>query len=83
MFNSANTEKLNYYIVRILVDETPQTVVIHVDSNDITKMNYKTMNIQDLSQGIIDVGLNCKSYGVRTIAISSILTKSRIKQLHK
>ena len=83
MFNSASTEKLNYYIVRILVDETPQTVVIHVGSNDMTKMNYKTMNIQDLSQGIIDVGLNCKSYGVSTIAISSILTKSRIKQLHK
>ena len=69
MFTSANTEKLNYYIVRILVDETPQTVVIHVGSNDITKINYKTMNIQDLAQGIIDVGLNCKSYGVSRIAI--------------
>ena len=69
MFTSANTEKLNYYIVRILVDETPQTVVNHVGSNDITKMNYKTMNIQDLAQGIIDVGLNCKSYGVSRIAI--------------
>ena len=39
-------------------------------------MNYKTVNIQDLGQGIIDIGLKCKSYGTSKIAISSILTRS-------
>ena len=51
-------------MVPTLTDETPQTVVIHIGSNDMTKMNYKTMNVQDLAQGIIDVGLKCKSYKV-------------------
>ena len=34
------------------------------------------MNVQDFAQGIIDIGLKCKSYGVSRIAISSMLTRS-------
>ena len=34
------------------------------------------MNVQDLAQQIIDIGLECKSHGVSRIAISSILTRS-------
>ena len=34
------------------------------------------MNVQDLEQGLIDIGLKCKSYGVSRIAISSIFTTS-------
>ena len=32
--------------------------------------------LKDLAQGIIDIGLKCKSYGIGRIAISSILTRS-------
>ena len=74
-FSGANTKQLNYYIVPTLVDETPQTIVIHIGSNDITKTNYKTMNVQDLAIRITDIGLKCKSYGVSRIAISSILPR--------
>ena len=52
MFLWCGTKQLNYYIVPILVDETPQTIVIHIGSNDITKI---TMNVQNLAQGIIKV----------------------------
>ena len=48
----------------------------HIGSNDITNMNYKTMNVQDLTQGITDIGLKCKWYGGSRIAISLILTRS-------
>ena len=74
-----DTKQLNYYIVPTLVDETPQTVVIHIGSNNISKTNYKTINVQDLAQRIIDIGLKCKLYGVR-ITISSILTRSSAQQ---
>ena len=40
-FSGANIKQLNCYIDPTLVDETPQTVVIHIGSNGITKMNYK------------------------------------------
>ena len=39
-------------------------------------MNYKTKNFQDLAQGIIDIVLKCEWYGVSTIPILSILTRS-------
>ena len=35
-----------------LLYTVPQTVVIHIGSNDITRMNYKLINVQDLVQGI-------------------------------
>ena len=75
-FSGAKTKQLNYYIVPTLVGETLQSVAIHIGSNDIAKMNYKTMNVQDLAQEITDIGLKCKSYGVSRIAISPILTTS-------
>ena len=53
MFIGANTKQLNYYKVPTLVEERLQTAVIHIDSNDINKINYKTINVQDLAQEII------------------------------
>ena len=78
-FSGANTKRLNYYIVPTLVDETLQTVVIYIGSNDITKRNYKTMNVQNPAQGITDIGLKCKLYRVSKIAISSILPRSSVQ----
>ena len=54
-----STKQLDYYTVLTLVGETPQTVVIHIGSYDITRTNYKTVNVQDLAQGITDIGLEC------------------------
>ena len=71
-FSDANTKQLDYYVVLTLVDETPQTVVIYIGSNDITESKIKQINLDDLAQKIIDIGLKCRSYGVCNIAISSI-----------
>ena len=78
-FSGANTKQLDYYIVPTLVDETPQAVVIHIGSNDITESKIKQINLDDLAQKITDIGLKCRSYGVRNIAISSILVRSSIR----
>ena len=43
-FSGANTKKLDYCVVRTLVDETPQTVLIHIGSNDITESKIKQIN---------------------------------------
>ena len=72
-FSGANTKQSDYYVV-----PTPQTVVIHIGSNDITESKIKRINLDDLAQKIIDIGLRCRSYGVRNIAISSILVRSSI-----
>ena len=78
MFSGASIKQLDYYIVPMLVDETPQAVVIHIGSNDIADSKIKQINLDDLAQRIIDIGLKCRSYGVHNIAISSILVRSSI-----
>ena len=68
-FSGANTKQLDYYVVPTLVDEIPQTVVIHISSSDMTENKIKHINLDDLAQRIIDIGLKCRSDGVRNITI--------------
>ena len=77
-FSGANTKQLDYYVVATLVDETPQTVVMHIGSNNITESTIRQINLDDLAQKIIDIGLKCRCYRVRYIATSSILVRSNI-----
>ena len=52
---------------------------MHFGSKDITESKIKQINLDDLAQKIIDIGLKCRSYGVRSIAISLILARSSIR----
>ena len=63
-FLGAYTKYSDYYYIPMLVDERPKTIVIHIGSNDITKLNYHTINPDELAKGIINIGLKCKYYGV-------------------
>ena len=57
-FRDSNTKQLNYYANRTLVDEQPNTVIVHIGSNDITTFNYSKVDVKGLAQRIIDVGKN-------------------------
>ena len=63
-------------MIPVLVDEKPQTVVIHIGSNDITKFNYYDVDVNDLANRILKIGLKRKYYGVERIAISSALVRN-------
>ena len=60
---------MNYYANPTLVDEQPNSVIVHIGSNVITKFNYSNVDVEDLAQRSIDVGKKCKSYGVNNIAM--------------
>ena len=60
----------------VLVDEKPKNVVIHTGSNDIKKFRFNNVNAEELSRRIISIGLKCISYGVRIMAVSSILKRN-------
>ena len=76
-FSGSNTKQLNYYANPTLVDDQPNTAIVHIDSNDITKFNYSKVDVEDLAQRIIDAGKKFKSYGVNNIAISSVLVRKK------
>ena len=48
-FSGSNTKQLNYYANPTLVDEQPNTVIVHIGSNDITKFNYSKVDVEDLA----------------------------------
>ena len=72
-FSGANTKQLDPYVTPVLVEEKPQTVIIHIGSNDITKFNYHDVDVNDLANRILQVGLKCRYYGVESIATLSVL----------
>ena len=61
------------------VDEKLQTVIIHMRSNDITKINYENVSAEDLAQEIINIAKKYRLFGVNENAISSILLRKNVK----
>ena len=62
-------------MIPVLVDEKPQTVVIHIGSNDITKFGCHDTDVNDLANRILHIGLKCRYYGVESMAILSDLAR--------
>ena len=56
-------------VIPVLVDEKPQTVVLHTGSNDITKFNNHDVEVDDLANRILQIGLKRRYYGVDSIAL--------------
>ena len=75
-FSGANTKQLNHYVIPVLVDKKPQTVFIHIGSNDITKLNYHDVEVNDLANRILQIRLKCRYYGIESIAFSSVLVRN-------
>ena len=63
-------------MIPALVDEKPQTVLMHIGSNDITKFNYHDVDANNFANRILQIGLKCRYYGVKGIAISSVLVRN-------
>ena len=70
-FSGTNTKQLDHYVIPVLVDEKPQAAVIHIGSNDITKFNYHDVDVNDLANRILQIGLKCRYYGVENIVVCS------------
>ena len=76
-FNGSNTKQLDYYANLILFDEQPNTVIVHITSDNINNFNYSKVDVEDVAQRIIDAGKKCNSYGVNDIVVSSILVRKK------
>ena len=75
-FSGANTTQLDHYVIPVLVDEKHQTVVILLGSNDITRFNYHDVDVNDLANRIVQIGLKCRYYSVESIAILSVFVRN-------
>ena len=60
----------------ILHDKHPDGMIIHCGTNDIKQNNLCSLRPNELATQIIEVGKLCQLFGVKNMAISSILLKS-------
>ena len=60
----------------ILHDKHPDGMIIHCGTNDIKQNNLHSLRPSELATQIIEVGTLCQLFGVKNVAISSILLKS-------
>ena len=75
-FSGANTTQLDHYVMPVLVDEIHQSVLILIRSNDFTKFNYHDVDVNDLANGILQIGLKYRYYGVGSTAFLSVIFRN-------
>ena len=75
-YDGDNTKVIKYNLLLILHDKHPDGMIIHCGTNDITEKNLQLLRPDELATQIIEVGKLCQLFGVKNVAISSILLKS-------
>ena len=76
-FSGAKTEDLHHYIIPALLKEKPDTVAIHIGSNNITHKIFEDFNADKLADEITDIGKMCRQYGVKDVIFSSIFCEKQ------
>ena len=83
-YHGGKIQHIKNYLSTHLQEENPDTVVIVAGGNDLPSREYSSIVISDIADDIINSGLNCRSYGVRDVIISSVLPRSSFYyQLHR
>ena len=71
-----DTKVIKHNLLPILHDKHPDGMTIHCRTNDITKKNLHLLRPDELSTQITEAGKLCQLFGVKNVAIFSILLKS-------
>ena len=71
-YSGATSLHLGHYI-DVLLSEEPDSVLIHAGTNDLWGRNKRRVTSERIARDIINIGAKCKTKGVKTIFISSIL----------
>ena len=74
-FDGANVRRIQHHLLPALHEDQLDCVIIHGGTNDITQSKLHSTRPHDLASNIIEIGNVCKSFGIKKIAISSILPR--------
>ena len=75
-FPSATVNELAHYCIPTLLEDKPDTVIIHIGTNNVTKQNPS-----DISQELTNMVSICHNYGVNDVFISSILFRPNFNEI--
>ena len=68
-YGGATTSRLKHYVKATLNIDTPDTIIIHAGTNNLTKTKQ---TVEEIASDIFDIVETCQQEGVRNIFISSI-----------
>ena len=69
-FPGATWKHLKYYILPSIIDEPPDRIILHRGFNDV---NNKTPTPEKITNGIADMGILFRDYGLNDIFISTLI----------
>ena len=69
-FSGATSKQLNHYTLPTLIEESPNTVVIHVGTNDL-KQKDKTK--ENIAKEIMNIGITSRKHGARILLSQALL----------
>ena len=71
-FPGATASQLNYYVQPSIKDEKPDSVIICIGTNNLTK---KIQTVQETVDEIMDIVSTCRAGGVNDIYVSSLVCR--------
>ena len=74
-FHGAKAHHIKEYLHVHLNETRPKSVIIQAGGNDLPTPKYNPISVSDIANEIVESGLLCKKFGVKTIYISSVLTR--------
>ena len=77
-FPGAKVEELQHYVTPHLKAQKPNISIIHVGGNNVNLKNLEDINVDEISENIVNVGKKCASFN-STVFISSILVKKNYR----
>ena len=71
-FPGVTASYLHHYILPHLIEECPNTLVLHVGTNSI---HDRSRNAEKIADEVINIGLTAKEFGVENIIISGLIMR--------
>ena len=71
-FPGAKASELSHYILPALNEFSPDSIILHVGTNDLQSRNFEASS---LANEVINIGTIAQAKGVNTVFISSITTR--------
>ena len=77
-FDGATTKRLGHHVLPILKEDKPDSVLIHIGTNDVNNHKLYAVSPEKLASDIIKIGRTCKSFNVKEVFVSSVLWRNEV-----
>ena len=74
----ATAKRLGQHVLLILKEDKPDSVLLHIGTNDVNHHNLYAVSTEKLAPDIIEIDSTCKGFNVKEVFISSVLCRNEV-----